>query len=285
MNLHLQAGSPAIGRGDASKFPSTDFDGQTRTSPPDAGADEYGATGGGGGGLVPTVSLSASPAAISSGSSSTLSWNSSNATSCSASGAWSGTKATSGSQSVSPASTSTYNLSCTGSGGTVNASATVTISAAQPAQSITQTIQSGATLSGIINWKGVYDANGDGTEDDPGSIEFYVDGNLVLSEIDPPFGDTDGFWNSATVNNGQHIFKVQAVSDAGSNLVSNSLVAEVNNSSSAKPADLNNDGTVNITDLSILLSNYNSSNATADINKDGTVNILDLSILLSNYGS
>jgi hypothetical protein len=44
MNLHLKAGSPAIGRGDASKFPSTDFDGQTRTSPPDAGADEYGTT-------------------------------------------------------------------------------------------------------------------------------------------------------------------------------------------------------------------------------------------------
>jgi hypothetical protein len=49
--------------------------------------------------------------------------------------------------------------------------------------------------------------------------------------------------------------------------------------------DLNNDGTVNITGLSILLSNYSSTNATADINKDGTVNILDLSILLSNYGA
>jgi hypothetical protein len=36
--------------------------------------------------------------------------------------------------------------------------------------------------------------------------------------------------------------------------------------------------------MSILLSNYNTSNATADINGDGTVNVLDLSILLSNYG-
>jgi hypothetical protein len=50
------------------------------------------------------------------------------------------------------------------------------------------------------------------------------------------------------------------------------------------PGDLNNDNTVNIQDLSILLSNYNTSNSTADINSDGTVNVLDMSILLSNYG-
>jgi hypothetical protein len=50
------------------------------------------------------------------------------------------------------------------------------------------------------------------------------------------------------------------------------------------PGDLNNDNTVNIQDLSILLSNYGTTNATADINGDGTVNILDMSILLSNYG-
>jgi hypothetical protein len=51
-----------------------------------------------------------------------------------------------------------------------------------------------------------------------------------------------------------------------------------------KPGDLNSDGSVNISDLSILLSNWNTASATADINQDGTVNILDLSILLSNYG-
>jgi hypothetical protein len=50
------------------------------------------------------------------------------------------------------------------------------------------------------------------------------------------------------------------------------------------PGDLNNDNTVNIQDLSILLSNYGTSSTTADINSDGTVNILDMSILLSNYG-
>jgi len=48
--------------------------------------------------------------------------------------------------------------------------------------------------------------------------------------------------------------------------------------------DLNSDGHVSITDLSILLSNYGTTNATADCNSDGTVSILDLSILLSHFG-
>jgi len=50
------------------------------------------------------------------------------------------------------------------------------------------------------------------------------------------------------------------------------------------PGDLNSDNTVNVTDMSILLSNYGTSNAAADINSDGTVNVLDMSILLSHYG-
>jgi hypothetical protein len=76
----------------------------------------------------PTVSLTASPSSITTGGSSTLSWSVANATSCTASGAWSGTKSTSGSQSVSPSSTSTYTLTCTGAGGSTSKSATVTVS-------------------------------------------------------------------------------------------------------------------------------------------------------------
>ncbi|HUP26180.1 MAG TPA: dockerin type I domain-containing protein [Candidatus Limnocylindrales bacterium] len=54
---------------------------------------------------------------------------------------------------------------------------------------------------------------------------------------------------------------------------------------SSKVGDLNNDGKVNIFDLSILLSHWNTSNSTGDLNKDDRVNIFDLSILLSKYGS
>jgi hypothetical protein len=49
--------------------------------------------------------------------------------------------------------------------------------------------------------------------------------------------------------------------------------------------DLNNDTKVDVTDLSILISNYNTSNVVADINGDGSVNIIDLSILLSHYNT
>jgi hypothetical protein len=58
---------------------------------------------------------------------------------------------------------------------------------------------------------------------------------------------------------------------------------------STNTGDINVDGSVNIFDLSILLSNYGktvaqSTNQACDINEDNTINIFDLSILLSNYG-
>jgi hypothetical protein len=78
-----------------------------------------------------TVTLSASPAGIVSGGASTLIWSSSNASSCTASGGWSGSKATSGTQSTGALSATTgYTLSCTGAGGTGSQSATVTVTGA-----------------------------------------------------------------------------------------------------------------------------------------------------------
>ncbi len=82
-----------------------------------------------GSGTAPTVTLTASPTTILSGGISTLTWSSTNATSCTASGGWSGTEATSGSQSVSPTSTTSYTLTCTGGGGSASASATVAVTA------------------------------------------------------------------------------------------------------------------------------------------------------------
>jgi uncharacterized repeat protein (TIGR01451 family) len=76
---------------------------------------------------VPSCSISANPSSILNGQSSTLNWNSTNATSCTASNAWSGTKSTSGNQSVSPYSYSTYTLTCNGSGGTATCSTWVSV--------------------------------------------------------------------------------------------------------------------------------------------------------------
>ena len=90
---------------------------------------------GGGGGAssltqapMPMVSLTANPTSVTSGQSSTLTWSSTNATSCTASGAWSGSQTTSGTASTGAlTAAATYTLSCTGSGGTSQASASVAL--------------------------------------------------------------------------------------------------------------------------------------------------------------
>ena len=79
----------------------------------------------------PTLALSASPTTVNAGQSSTLTWSSTNATACSASGAWSGSEPTSGSISTGALNqSSTYSLTCTGSSGSATASATVTVNTA-----------------------------------------------------------------------------------------------------------------------------------------------------------
>ncbi len=77
---------------------------------------------------VPTVVLTAAPSAVVSGQAALLSWSSSGAATCTASGAWSGAQAVSGTQST-PAlsSAATYSLSCTGPGGGSSASTTVNV--------------------------------------------------------------------------------------------------------------------------------------------------------------
>ena len=101
--------------------------------------------------------------------------------------------------------------------------------------SVRQTIANGATVSGVVNWRAVYDSNGDGSEDDPGRIEFRVDGNLVLNELLIPFGDATDFWSSTSVPNGQHTFQVRAISDSGTLLTSNTVTATVANQTTPPP--------------------------------------------------
>jgi len=81
---------------------------------------------------APTVSLALTPASMTTAQSSQLTWSSTNATSCTASGAWSGSQATSGALTVSQSTAGSYiyTLSCTGAGGTANASGTLTVSTA-----------------------------------------------------------------------------------------------------------------------------------------------------------
>ena len=79
----------------------------------------------------PTVNLTASPSNIAYNGSTTLSWNSDNANTCTASGDWSGSKSTSGSQTINALTLdSNFILTCSGVGG--DAADSVNISVAPP---------------------------------------------------------------------------------------------------------------------------------------------------------
>lgn len=81
---------------------------------------------------APTASLSSQPASITLGQSSTISWNSQNATSLDLEPGI-GAVSAQGSVTVIPQQTTTYTLSATGSGGTIKATVTVTVSSTQTA--------------------------------------------------------------------------------------------------------------------------------------------------------
>jgi hypothetical protein len=76
---------------------------------------------------LPTVSLSLAPVSVTAGQPSTLTWSTTNATTCVASGAWAGNQASSGSITTTQTlgGTYTYNLACTGAGGSAIGSVTL----------------------------------------------------------------------------------------------------------------------------------------------------------------
>lgn len=78
----------------------------------------------------PVVTLSVDNPQVSSGSTVDLTWSSQNATSCAASGGWSGTQAVSGTATSAPlTSNTTFTLTCTGTGGSTSKSVMVTVTA------------------------------------------------------------------------------------------------------------------------------------------------------------
>jgi len=105
-----------------------------------------------------TATLTATDTVIDKGTTTTLSWNSSNATGCVASGAWSGDKGTSGSQLVGPLSApTTYTLTCSGSGSnavamlTVNVNGTLQVSWVAPTENV-----DGTPLTDLAGYKIYY---------------------------------------------------------------------------------------------------------------------------------
>ena len=161
-DYHLTASSPAIDKGvDAGNAngmnlnPTMEYvhplSSKVRTvsgTAIDAGAFEYAS-------LiisnpVPTATLSVSPTSITQGGVATITWTSTNATSCTGSGF--STSGTSGFTAVTPSQTTTYSLTCTGTGGTSPvSSATTTVSMPTPAPSSTITLDAStpAAVNGV----------------------------------------------------------------------------------------------------------------------------------------
>ena len=132
------------------------------------GGSDYGGGGGYNGGTAPpvsgatagatnpppTVALSVQPTTITAGQSATLTWSSTNASTCSASGGWSGTQATSGTESVTPsgAGNSTFTLTCSGASGAGNTSVSTTLTVnAASGYSTTKLVANSAGLGAVTS--------------------------------------------------------------------------------------------------------------------------------------
>jgi hypothetical protein len=78
---------------------------------------------------APTVTLSASPATVAAQGTATLTWSSTGATGCTASGGWAGPQSTAGTAATAALAAQTiFTITCTGPGGLASTSATVAVS-------------------------------------------------------------------------------------------------------------------------------------------------------------
>jgi hypothetical protein len=138
----------------------------------------------------------------------------------------------------------------------------------------------GQSVTGQITLSATATDAGSGVKD----VRFLVDGAAVGTDATSPYSIG---WNASGATNGTHSITAVATDNANNSTTSTAISVTVTGGTTTKQGDLNNDGRVNITDLSILLSNWARSNPTpaqGDVNGDGNVNITDLSILLSRWG-
>jgi hypothetical protein len=175
---------------------------------------------------APTVALSASPTSLTAGQAATLTWNSTDASSCTASGAWSGAQPTSGSTSTGALNTnSTYTLTCTGAGGAGSASVVVSVAG------ITSNLTNGQSLSGSVQWIVTPVGSTSITK-----VDYYIDGALKWTENAAPYyynGDNNSL-DTTTLTNGNHNLMAKATL-ADATTTSSSVSVGVSNTTTAPP--------------------------------------------------
>lgn len=109
-------------------------------------------------------------------------------------------------------------------------------------------------------------------------VELFVDGTLNSTTSAYPYSFN---LNTNPLTDGNHVLTTEAFDNSGDSNTSLGVNVSVDN------GDINVDGQVNITDLSILASHWGQSGgySQGDLNGDGVIDILDLSILASNWGT
>jgi len=115
--------------------------------------DDIGSNAGKSSPASPTVTFSVSPALVAAGKAATLTWSSTGATACSASGDWSGTKPVSGSAGTGglKSATNTFMLNCSGPGGSVTRTVYVMASAAGSLSGLD--FQGNASTTGTVRFR------------------------------------------------------------------------------------------------------------------------------------
>jgi len=126
----------------------------------------------------------------------------------------------------------------------------------------------------VLSWSASTDGNGSGI----GGYAIYRNGQQIASTSQTSFID-----NSLTPGTA-YDYAVSAFDNAGNVSDKTAKISVTTESVELKSGDANGDGKINITDLSILLTDFAKPKLAGDFNHDGIVNIVDLSILLSNYG-
>ncbi len=188
--------------------------------------------GGGGGGTAqtdaslgnpsPSLTFAASASSVTSGGSVTLSWQSTNTTSCQASGGWSGSRATSGQETIGPLQQAqSFSLSCSGAGGGTlrevqvnvadNSEIALNLTSDVDAVLINDTVQltwsssNADTCEASGNWSGQVDTNGTFTsapltDNALFQLTCFAQGQSAVSQLGVAVVDTTVRWAAPTEN-------------------------------------------------------------------------------------
>lgn len=141
---------------------------------------------------VPQLTLTAAPGTIVAGDSATLTWDSTDATSCTASGGWTGAKSLDGNEVVTPGATTNYVLTCVNGTNSVVKDVTVTVTPPPAAPTLTL-VKTVTNNNGGTAVAADFQAKIDSVNADWGVAHTVTAGAHTVSEVGMP-GYTAGAW-------------------------------------------------------------------------------------------